>query len=99
LEMPVVDTIPEGIRVDLRAMLDSISEPSRVFVMEYAKHPEVEIEGVFEALAMPHHQSQTCLQELTAIGLLNTKAGGGFEFRDGSTLEAIQRLSVSLAAG
>ena len=99
LEMPVVDAIPEGIRVDLRAMLDSISESSRAFVMEYAKHPEIEIEGVFEVLAMPHHQSQACLQELTAIGLLNTKAGGGFEFRDASTLEAIQRLSVSLALG
>lgn len=99
LAMPVIDAFPEGIRVDLRAMLDSLSDPSRAFVMKYAQNSEVEIEEVFTVLAMPHHQSQACLQELTAIGLLNTKTGGGFEFRDRSTLEAIQRLSVSLAAG
>lgn len=99
LAMPAADAVPEGIRVDLRAMLDSLSEPSRAFVMKYAQNSEVEIEEVFTALAMPHHQSQACLQELTGIGLMNAKAGGGFEFRDGATLEAIQRLSVSLALG
>jgi hypothetical protein len=52
------------------------------------------IEDAIASLHLSHHQSQSALQELAAIGFISAKQGGGFEFRDSATAQAIQKLSI-----
>jgi len=94
MQAPNQESLPEGIRVDLQAMLDDLSSPSQSIVMFAAKHPSHSIEEAITALHLPHYQSQSALQELTSTGIIVTKQGGGFEFRDKATAEAIQKLSL-----
>ncbi|MDP3620611.1 MAG: LuxR C-terminal-related transcriptional regulator [Polynucleobacter sp.] len=97
MQAPVRESLPEGIRVDLQAILDDLSPPSQSIVLFAAKDPSQSIEQAIAALHLPHHQSQGALHELTSIGVIVAKQGGGFEFRDLATAEAIQRLSLPRA--
>jgi hypothetical protein len=96
LQMPAVDVLPEGIRVDLRASLDSLSPVAKELVLRAANHLETPILTILSSMKEPHHQEQACIQELTNSGLIAPNPAKGFEFRDLSTALAIKHLCVPL---
>lgn len=91
---PTQESLPKDIRVDLQAILDDLSAPAQSIIILASQDPEKPIENVIAVLNLPHHQSQGALQELASIGFISARQGGGFEFRDIATAEAIQRLSL-----
>ena len=97
LQMPRIDALPEGIRVDFRAMLDNLSPISRELMLRAANEPETSLLTILTQMNEPHHKAQACIQELTSSGLIAASQGGGFEFRDLSTAEAIKHLSIPIA--
>jgi len=96
LQMPIVDALPEGIRVDLRASLDSLSPLAKELVFRAANHLGTPILTILSAMKESHHQEQACIQELTNSGLIAPSPGKGFEFRDLSTAHAIKHLCIPL---
>jgi len=95
MQVPDIDVLPDDIRVDLQALMDSLSESSRTLITAAAVDPQRAIDDYIEELNLPHHQTQTCLSELTSSGLVAPRAGGGFQFRDMTTAQAINKLSVA----
>ena len=96
MKVPDLDVLPDQIRVDLQALIDSLSEESRTLITLAASHPERAIDECLDELKYAHHQTQTCLNELTMSGLVAPRSGGGFQFRDLTTAQAIHKLSISL---
>lgn len=96
MKVPDLDVLPDQIRVDLQALIDSLSIESRMLITLAASHPESAIDECLDELKYAHHQVQTCLNELTMSGLVAPRSGGGFQFRDLTTAQAIHKLSISL---
>ena len=96
LQMPAIDALPEGIRVDFRAMLDNLSPISKELMLRAANEPEIPILTILSQMNEPHHKAQACIQELTSSGLIAASQGGGFEFRDLGTAQAIKHLSIPI---
>ena len=96
LQMPTIDAIPEGIQVDFRAMLDSLSLISKELILRAANEPETPLLDILTQMNEPHHKAQACIQELTCSGLIAASQGGGFEFRDLGTAQAIKHLSIAI---
>ena len=97
MTVPDMDVLPDSIRVDLQALLDSLSESTRTLIIAAAVDAERAIDDYIGDFDLPHHQVQTCLSELTSSGLVAPRAGGGFQFRDVQTAHAIRKLNVSFA--
>ena len=97
LQMPTIDALPEGIRVDLRAILDNLSPMSKELVLRAAGEPETPLLTILNQMNESHHKAQACIQELTSSGIIAASQGGGFEFRDLGTAQAIQHLSIPAA--
>ena len=94
MNAPAQESLPEGIRVDLQAILDDLTPVAQSIVMIAAQDPNRDIEGAIMALNLSPKNSQAALHELTSVGFLSAGQGGGFEFRDLTTAQAIQRLSL-----
>ena len=94
MKAPTQESLPENIRVDMQAILDELSSPAQSIVMTAAQDPKKPIQEMISNLNLPHHQIQSGLQELAAAGFISASQGGGFEFRDQATAEAIQNLSL-----
>lgn len=94
MQVPAQESLPEDIRVDLQAILDDLSPQAQSIIHSAAQDTKKPIEDVVATLRLAHHQSQSALQELASIGFISAKQGGGFEFRDLTTAEAIKKLSV-----
>ena len=97
LQMPSIDALPEGIRVDFRVMLDNLSPISRELMLRAANEPQTSLLTLLTQMNEPHHKAQACIQELTSSGLIAASQGGGFEFRDLGTAQAIKHLSIPIA--
>ena len=97
LKLPAAKEMPEGIRVDLRAMLDSLNPISRALVMQAANNMDAPILSLLANMNEPHHKAQAAIQELADLGLIAPSQDGGFEFRDLNTSKAIKQLSVPIS--
>lgn len=95
MTQPEITTFPEGIQVDFQAMLDSLSEASRAILIKAAEDTSQSLASCITQECDSHHKAQACIHELTSLGLIVPGIGGGFEFRDSSTIEAIHRLGAS----
>ena len=96
LQMPAIDDLPEGIRVDLRSMLDGLSPIAKEFILQAANEVDKPLLTILAQMNETHHKAQACIQELASSGLIAASQGGGFEFRDLSTAEAIKHLSIDI---
>jgi len=96
MQMPEMNELPEGIRVDLQAMIDGLGALAKSLIIEAAHHPGESIEGLLATMSDSHHKTQASLHELTSLGLIAPKQGGGFEFRDLTTAQAIKKLSITI---
>ena len=94
MQVPDIKKLPDSIRIDLQALMDSLSESSRSLITAAAVDPKRAIEEYIDRSKLPQHQAQTCLSELTSSGLIAPRADGGFQFRDMTTAQAINRLNV-----
>ena len=94
MSAPTQESLPEGIRVDLQAILDDLTPVAQSIVIVAAQDPNQDIEGAITTLNLSQKNSQAALQELTSVGFLSARQGGGFEFRDLTTAQAIQKLSL-----
>jgi hypothetical protein len=94
MQVPDIETLPDSIRLDLQALMDSLSEASRSLIAAAAADPQRAIDEYIDLLGLPRHQAQACLSELTSSGLVAPRVGVGFQFRDISTAQAINRLNV-----
>ncbi|MFZ4379589.1 MAG: LuxR C-terminal-related transcriptional regulator [Polynucleobacter sp.] len=94
MNAPTQELLPEGIRVDMQAILDDLSSHAQSIIITASQDAKKPIEDAITTLNLPHHQSQSGLQELAAVGFISAKQGGGFEFRDQATAQAIQKLSL-----
>ena len=97
LQMPAIDELPEGIRVDLRALLDNLSPVAKELILRAANDLDIPLLTILTSMNEPHHKEQACIQELTNSGLIAASQGGGFEFRDLSTALAIKHLSIPIS--
>ena len=97
LQMPAIDELPEGIRVDLRALLDNLSPVAKELILRAANDLDTPLLTILTSMNEPHHKEQACIQELTNSGLIAASQGGGFEFRDLSTALAIKHLSIPIS--
>ncbi len=88
--------LPQEIRTELQSSLDGLSLISKKLIMAAATEPTKSIDDFMTQADLPHHQTQSCLSELTASGLIAPKSGGGFQFRDMRTAEAIRNLTVAI---
>lgn len=96
MKVPELDLLPDQIRIDLQALLDSLSSEARTLITRAAAYPDRAIDECVHELNYPNHLTQSCLNELTLSGLVAPRTGGGFQFRDLSTALAIHKLSISL---
>lgn len=96
MKVPEFDHLPDQIRVDLQALLDSLSSEARALVTLAAAAPDRAIDEFLNQLNYPNHLTQACLNELALSGLVAPRNDGGFQFRDLSTAQAIHKLSISL---
>lgn len=94
LQAPDLESLPEGIRVDLQTMLDDMSTIARDLILSAADHADLPISQVILSFDLPQHQLQSAIQELTALGLVVPKQAGGFEFRDALTAQALAKLNT-----
>ena len=94
MNAPAQESLPENIRVDMQAILDDLSTHAQSIVMAAAQDPKKPIQEAISFLNLPHHQIQSGLQELAAVGFISASQNGGFDFRDQATAEAIQNLSL-----
>ena len=92
MQAPGFEDLPEGIRIDLQALLDDMGEDARDFIMKAVIDLDKPIALVMDEFDLPHHKMQACIQELTSLGLVSPGQDGGFEFRDPATALALQRL-------
>ena len=91
--------LPEAIRADLQALLDGLSVTTKELVVTAAAEPTKPIDDSVSQVGLAHHQIQSCLSELTASGLIAPRPGGGFQFRDLLTAQAIHNLTVTVPDG
>ena len=99
MTVPDLDLLPEGVRVDLQALLDQLSPVANSLIFKAAISPEKSIEDLVLELKSPRPVLQSAIQELASFGLILPSQGNGFEFRDLATAHAIKQLSdLSLAA-
>jgi hypothetical protein len=99
MNVPELDLLPEGIRIDLQALLDQLSPTACSLVMNAASSSNKSIEELVLEMKSPRPVIQLAIQELASAGLILPSQGNGFEFRDTATAHAIKQLSeTSLAA-
>ena len=99
MNVPELDLLPEGIRIDLQALLDQLSPTACSLVMSAASSSNKSIEELVLEMKSPRPVIQLAIQELASMGLILPSQGNGFEFRDTATAHAIKQLSeTSLAA-
>ena len=96
LQAPAMEALPEDIRVDLRAMLDSLSSLAKECLLRAANQPDSSLFAILSAMNEPQHKVQACIQELLTSGLIVASQDGDFEFRDLATAQAISRLNIAM---
>ena len=99
MDEPELDLLPEGVMVDMQAMVDDLSAPARQVIFVAADHPGCATEELLSIVSIPRPVMQVALQELTNAGLIRPRDKNHFDFRDALTISAITQLKkVAIAA-
>lgn len=95
---PDLDLLPEGVMVDMQAMVDDLSSPARQIIFAAAEAPDKPTDELLPRLSIPRPVMQMALQELSNAGLIIPRGDNHFDFRDAMTISAIVQLKkVALA--
>ena len=96
---PELDLLPEGVMVDMQAMVDDLSGSARQIIFAAAESPDLAIDALLTRLSIPRPVLQMALQELINAGLIAPRDGNHFDFRDALTITAITQLKkIAIAA-
>lgn len=96
---PKLDLLPEGVMVDMQAMVDDLSGPARQIIFAAAEAPGRAIDELLPRLSIPRPVLQMALQELSNAGLITPRDDNHFDFRDALTISAITQLKkIAIAA-
>ena len=97
--VPEINLLPEGVRVDLLALLDQLSPVASELIFKAAMTHEKSLEDLVLDVKESRPVVQAAIQELASLGLILPSQGNGFEFRDLVTAQAIKQLgALSLTA-
>ena len=89
---PDLDLLPEGVMVDIQAMVDDLSSPARQIIFAAAEAPDKPTNELLPRLSIPRPVMQMALQELSNAGLITPRDENHFDFRDAMTISAITQL-------
>lgn len=95
---PQLDLLPEGVMVDMQAMVDDLSPAARQIIFAAAESPDQGIDALLPRLSTPRPVLQMALQELSNAGLITPRDDNHFDFRDALTISAITQLKKTAIA-
>lgn len=90
---PVLDLLPEGVLVDMQAMVDDLSPAARQLIFAAALAPDKAFNELLPSINLPRPVLQGALQELVGVGLILPRDDHYFDFRDAVTASAIAQLN------
>ena len=93
MEEPQLDLLPEGVLVDMQAMVDDLSPAARQMIYAAADAPDQPFNELMPLVDLPRPVLQNALQELTNLGLIYPRDDHYFDFRDAMTASAIAQLN------
>lgn len=93
MEEPQLDLLPEGVLVDMQAMVDDLSPAARQIIFAAAHAPDQPFNELMPLVDLPRPVLQNALQELTNLGLIYPRDDHHFDFRDVMTASAIAQLN------
>ena len=93
MKPPEMQILPEGIRLDLQALMDDLTDVAQQFIIHAALHPNLPMEEIISELKAPRPVIQMAIRELITIGLIAPSQNSGFEFRDAWIAKAIRQMN------
>jgi DNA-binding CsgD family transcriptional regulator len=93
MEEPKPKIVPEGVLIDMQAMVDDLSPAARQMVFAAAAKPHEAFNELIPSVDLPRPVLQGALQELTNLGLIYPRDDHYFDFRDAITASAIAQLN------
>ena len=94
---PSIDLVPEGVMVDIQAMVDELTPSAREMIFAAALSPEKAFNELMPLVSLPRPVMQTALQELVGLGLILPRDDHYFDFRDSVTASAIAQLNKQVS--
>ncbi|WP_062310042.1 helix-turn-helix domain-containing protein [Polynucleobacter sinensis] len=95
---PPLDLLPEGVLVDMQAMVDDLSPAARQVIFAAAQTPEKAFNELLPLVNLPRPVLQGALQELVSVGLILPRDDHYFDFRDALTASAIAQLNKQVVS-
>ena len=93
MKEPKIKPVPEGVLIDMQAMVDDLSPAARHMVFAAAANPNEAFNELMPLVDLPRPILQSALQELANLGLIYPREDHYFEFRDAITSSAIAQLN------
>lgn len=90
---PEINLVPEGVLIDMQAMVDDLSPAARQMIFAAADTPDEAFNELMPVVDLPRPVQQSALQELTNLGLIYPRDDHYFDFRDAMTASAIAQLN------
>ena len=92
---PNLNLVPEGVMVDIQAMVDDLSPAARQMIFAAAQSPGQAFNELLPQMNLPRPVLQGALQELVSLGLILPRDDHYFDFRDALTASAVAQLNKS----
>jgi hypothetical protein len=93
MEEPKLELLPEGVLIDIQAMVDDLSPAARQMIVAAANTPDQAFNELIPLVDLPRPVQQNALQELSNLGLIYPRDDHYFDFRDAMTASAIAQLN------
>lgn len=93
MQEPDIDLLPEGVLMDIQAIVDDLSEAAKQVIFAAAQSPDEAFDEKMPLVDLPRPVLQGALQELSNLGLIFPRDDHCFDFRDVTTANAISQLN------
>lgn len=93
MQEPDIDLLPEGVLMDIQAIVDDLSAAAKQVIFAAAESPDEAFDEKMPLVNLPRPVLQGALQELSNLGLIFPRDDHCFDFRDAMTANAISHLN------
>ena len=93
MKEPDLDLLPEGVLMDIQAIVDDLSAAAKQVIFAAAESPDEAFDEKMPLVNLPRPVLQSALQELSNLGLIFPRDDHCFDFRDAMTANAIAQLN------
>ena len=93
MQEPEIDLLPEGVMMDIQAIVDHLSTAAKQVIFAAAESPDEVFDEKIPLVDLPRPVLQGALQELSNLGLIFPRDDHYFGFRDAKTANAISQLN------